>query len=314
VDPAPYYADVADGPPDARAIWLRTADARRLRMGVFDLPGSRGTVLVLPGRTEYIEKYAPLAAEFGRRGYAAAALDWRGQGLSDRPLPARPMVGHIRRFTNYQFDLAAMTEAVAALRLPRPWYMLAHSMGGAIGLRALCEGMGVAAAVFSAPMWDILLPPPAGRLRATVIAGAARLVGAANLPVPGTSRRNYLAETAFADNLLTSDLATWEWMRRQIALHPELALGGPSLLWLSEALLEVDRLRTMPSPDVPCLTVVGTGEAIVDPAAIRSRMGRWPRGRLSVYEGARHEIPMETLVFRARFFDEADALFGQYRS
>ena len=314
MDPAPYFADVADGPPDARAVWLRTADARRLRMGVFERPGARGTVLILPGRTEYVEKYAPLAAEFGRRGYAAAALDWRGQGLSDRPLRDRPLVGHVRRFTNYQFDLAAMTEAAAALRLPRPWFMLAHSMGGAIGLRALCEGFGVAAAVFSAPMWGIVVPPPAGRLRATLVAGAARLVGLANLPVPGTSRRSYLADTAFADNLLTTDPAMWDWMRGQIARHPELALGGPSLLWLSEALLELDRLQAMPAPDVPCLTVVGTQEGIVDVAAIRSRMGHWPRGQLSVYEGARHEIPMETPVFRKRFFDEADALFGQYRS
>lgn len=313
LDPAPYHADIADGPGDARCLWVRTADARRLRLGVFDRAGARGTVLVLPGRTEYIEKYAPLAAEFGRRGYAAAALDWRGQGLSDRQLPGRPMVGHVRRFTNYQFDLAAMTEAAAALRLPRPWYMLAHSMGGAIGLRALCEGMGVAAAVFSAPMWDILLPPPAGRLRATVVAGAARLVGLADLPVPGTSRRNYLADAAFDGNALTTDRATWDWMRTQIAAHPDLGLGGPSLLWLSEALLEVARLRALPSPDVPCLTVLGTDETIVDPAAIRGRMGRWPRGSLSLYEGARHEIPMEAPVFRARFYDEADALFAQYR-
>lgn len=314
MDQAPYHADVADGPAGARAVWLRTADARRLRMGVFARTPARGTVLILPGRTEYIEKYARLAADLGERGYAAAAIDWRGQGLSDRQLPGRPMVGHVRRFTNYQFDLAAMTEAAANLRLPRPWYMLAHSMGGAIGLRALCEGLGLAAAAFSAPMWDILLPPPAGRLRATLVAGAARLVGVANLPVPGTSRRNYLADTAFDNNALTSDRETWEWMRSQITRHPELALGGPSLLWLSEALLEVARLRAMPSPDVPCLTVIGTQETIVDPAAIRGRMGRWPRGSLSVYEGARHEIPMETPIFRARFLDEVDALFGQYRA
>jgi lysophospholipase len=313
VDPAPYYADVADGPAGARAVWLRTADACRLRLGVFDRPQARGTVLILPGRTEYIEKYAPLAAEFGRRGYAAAAIDWRGQGLSDRPLPGRPMVGHVRRFTDYQFDLAAMTEAAVALRLPRPWYMVAHSMGGAVGLRALCEGKEVAAAVFSAPMWDILLPPPAGRLRAHLVSGAARLAGLADRPVPGTSRRNYLADTAFDDNALTTDRAMWEWMRAQITRHPDLALGGPSLLWLNEALREIRRLRAMPAPVVPCLTVLGTREAIVDASAIRLRMGRWPLGRLSHYEGARHEIPMEAPAFRARFYDEADALFEENR-
>jgi lysophospholipase len=312
VKAAPFYHDVADGPDTARAIWLRTADARRLRLGVFPRPGARGTVLIFPGRTEYIEKYAPLAAAFGRRGLAALAIDWRGQGLSDRTLPGQPLVGHVRSFTNYQFDVAALVDAAVVLKLPRPWYLVAHSMGGAIGLRALSEGLGVAAAVFSAPMWDIRLTPFT-RWRARAVSGTARLVGLAARPVPGTVRRSYLSDARFEDNTLTTDRATWDWMRRQIETHPDLALGGPSLLWLNEALREAARLRAMPAPRLPCLTVLGTDESIVDAAAIRARMNAWPGGHLSLYEGARHEIPMEAPVFRARFHDEAGDLFARYR-
>jgi lysophospholipase len=312
VKAAPFFDDVADGPGGARAVWVRTADARRLRLGVFPRAGAQGTVLIFPGRTEYVEKYAPLADEFGRRGLAALVIDWRGQGLSDRTLPGQPLVGHVRRFTNYQFDVAAMVEAAATLRLPRPWYLVAHSMGGAIGLRALVEGLDVAAAVFSAPMWDIRLPPLT-RLRAFAVSGAARMLGLAGRPVPGTVRTSYLTETRFEDNTLTTDRAMWDWMRMQVATHPDLALGGPSLLWLSEALFEAMRLRAMPSPSVPCLTVMGSDEAIVDPDTIRARMARWPAGRLSVYPGARHEIVMEAPALRARFLDEALGLFALHR-
>ena len=313
MDAAPYFDDVANGPDGAHALWLRTADARRLRLGVFPRAGAQGTVLIFPGRTEYIEKYAPAAAEFSQRGLAALAIDWRGQGLSDRTLPGQPLIGHVRRFTNYQFDVAAMVEAAFALRLPRPWYLLAHSMGGAIALRALVEGLTVSAVVFSAPMWDIVMPP-ATRAKAVLISGASRIVGQANRPVPGSVRESYLTATQFEDNALTTDRAMWDWMRGQVTTHPGLALGGPSLLWLSEAMLDCRRMARIASPRVPSLTVVGSDETIVDPAAIQTRMARWPGGRLSVYDGARHEILMEAPRQRARFHDEADALFALHRS
>lgn len=313
MDAAPYFDDVADGPDGAHALWLRTADARRLRLGVFPCAGAQGTVLIFPGRTEYVEKYATAAAEFGQRGLAALAIDWRGQGLSDRTLPGQPLVGHVRRFTNYQFDVAAMVEAAFHLRLPRPWYLLAHSMGGAIALRSLMEGLTISAVVFSAPMWDILMPP-ATRVRAHVISGASRFVGQGGRLVPGSVRESYLNEAPFENNALTTDRTTWDWMRNQVTAHPDLALGGPSLLWLSEALLDCRRMARRQSPRLPCLTVVGSDESIVDTAAIQRRMSQWPGGRLSVYDGARHEILMEAPRYRSRFHDEAAALFAKHRS
>ncbi len=313
MDPAPYFDDVADGPEGAHAVWLRTADARRLRLGVFPRTGAQGTVLIFTGRTEYVEKYAPTAAAFGQRGLAAVAIDWRGQGLSDRTLPGQPLLGHVRRFTNYQFDVAALVEGASALRLPRPWYLLAHSMGGAIGLRSLVEGLTVSAAVFSAPMWGIAMSP-GQRIAAHLLSGASGLVGQAVRPVPGSGRASYLIETRFEDNALTTDGAMWDWMRRQVTTHPDLALGGPSLQWLGEALRECRHLARQAAPRVPCLTVLGSAESIVDPVAVRTRMGRWPDGRLSLYEGARHEILMEAPRHRARMFDEAAEHFLTHRA
>ena len=96
---APFFADIADLPPDGRCLWLMTDDGIRLRAAHW--PGSgKGTVFLLPGRTEYIEKYAPPAAEFCRCGWDVLTLDWRGQGMSDRALPDRRircrMGGHRR--------------------------------------------------------------------------------------------------------------------------------------------------------------------------------------------------------------------------
>ena len=102
-------------------------------------------------------------------------------------------------------------------------------------------------------------------------------------------------------------------MQRQVRSHPELALGGPSLHWLNEALLDCLDLRRKPSPALPCYTALGTLERVVDPALIHDRMTRWPGGRLDMVPGAEHEVMMEAPAIRALFYDRATALFDANR-
>ena len=44
----------------------------------------RGTILMLNGFTEFIEKYSEVVQEFRSRNYHVISFDWRGQGLSRR--------------------------------------------------------------------------------------------------------------------------------------------------------------------------------------------------------------------------------------
>ena len=279
----------------------------RLRVAVWGRDAPQGTVLVLPGRTEAIEKYGRTCRALHDRGFATAVIDWRGQGLSDR-LHADPALGHVHRFADYQKDVAAMLALVRALDLPVPVFLLAHSMGGAIGLRALMAGLDVRAAVFSSPMWDIRI---ARRMRpvAWTLSTLARPFGLGHVLAPGQSPVSYLLEGTFGSNTLTSDPAMWDYMCRQVRADPRLGLGGPSLAWLNEALRENRRLRSLPSPPVPAITFAAGDEAIVTPEAIRDRMARWPRGRLVEVPGARHEVLMETPARQQMIFDAIAAHF-----
>lgn len=304
---APFHARLAEGPEGGYARWLHAADGVQLRVGVWPREGAKGTVFLMPGRTEYIEKYGRAAGDLAQRGYATVAIDWRGQGLADRP-PEMPMTGHVTSFAEYQLDLAAVLAFAQADSLPRPWFLMAHSMGGCIGLRSLMENHPFKAAAFSAPMWGILM---AAWMRpiAIAMAGASRLLRFDDRLVPGTKETTYVLNSPFLGNSLTTDPEMWDYMRQQALACSELVLGGPSLGWLQAAMTECHALSLMPSPDLATVTALGLQERIVDTGPIHARMARWPKGKLSIYPGAEHEVMMERPATRARFFDEACALF-----
>jgi len=306
---APLYTDVARAPDGGVAYWLDTDDGVRIRVGVWN-EGTRGTVLLMPGRTEYIEKYGLVVGDLQDRGYATIVVDWRGQGLADRLLDD-PDMGHVLKFADYQRDVAAMVQAARELEMPQPYYMLSHSMGGCIALRSLLEGLEVKASVFSAPMWGILIGPLMRPL-ARGIAWTAGTVGMGNKYAPGTSAESYVATAPFEDNLLTTDPDIYAMMKEQVAAHLRFALGGPSMNWLFEALTETRNLMAMAAPKVPALTFLGSNERIVDTAAVSKRMQGWPDGRLERVEGAEHEVLMEWPEIRTRLMDQTTDLFGQY--
>jgi lysophospholipase len=305
---APFRAALAEGPESGRAEWLRAADGLRLRIAIWET-GARGTVILLPGRTEYAEKYGRAAADFRARGYACVAVDWRGQGLADREL-ADPMVGHVQDFAQFQRDLDAVMARVAELGLPEPLYLVAHSMGGCIGLRAVMRRLPFRAAAFSAPMWGISLAAWM-RPMAQVIAQMSVWTRQAHRYAPTTGGQCYLLANPFQANVLTTDPDMWDYMKRQVQDEAGFRLGGPSLGWLHAALRECADLAALPSPDLPAYCALGTAEKVVDVAPIHLRMARWPKGQLDLYPGAEHEVMMETPSHRARFFDAAADLFSK---
>lgn len=307
--PAPVLGDDAGA---AQARWLTAADGVRLRALFWPLAGARGTVLMLTGRTEHAEKFGPTAARLAAAGYASAAIDWRGQGLSQR-LTDDPRKGHVGRFSDYQLDLAAFVAAADQIGLPGPHVMLAHSMGGCIGLRALMGAHRFAAAAFSAPMWGILVPGGRDALFARLLGTMARAgLSLRYAPPPASGPLSYLQSAPFAGNTLTTDPEAWDWMRAQLTANPELVVAGPTIGWVAAALAECRALARLPSPDLPCLTGLGGHERIVKPAAIESRMAQWPGGTLLRIPGAEHELLKESPPLRDGFLAAALELFDRH--
>lgn len=300
---APFYEAVAEGPPNVAASWVRAADGTRLRMAVWP-NGPKGTVLMFPGRTEYVEKYGRVAADLAANGYGMAAFDWRGQGLADRPAHRRDM-GHVGSFDEYRQDVAAFLKALEPMDLPKPWFLIGHSMGGCIGLRALYDGLDVAAAAFTGPMWGLQMSSLL-RTLSPAITTLAGPMGFGKTFAPTTGPWEPLT---FEDNTLTTDRDQFDYMARQTDAHPELALGGPSVTWVKAALHETGELMDMAPLDLPTLAIVGSEERVVDIDATRTRMASWPKGSFLSIEGGRHEVLMEAEALRTASLKAILALF-----
>ncbi|MBK8545664.1 MAG: alpha/beta hydrolase [Caulobacteraceae bacterium] len=78
---------------------------------------ARGSVIVAPGRTEFIEKYFEVIRELQARGFAVFCIDWRGQGLSGREVE-NSLKGHLVSFDDPVNDLSTALKLLAD-RLPR---------------------------------------------------------------------------------------------------------------------------------------------------------------------------------------------------
>ena len=292
---------IADNPPPdgVETVWIANLDGRRVRLAF--APGARGTAIVAPGRTEFIEKYFEVARDLQARGFAVVIIDWPGQGLSDR-LRRDAMQGHVRSFDVY---VEALARGVAKLgpKLPEPWIALSHSMGGAIVLEAMLRGrLKVKAAAFSAPMWGLRIGPV---LRGAVV--VARALGLGGAP----ARANQPEET-FETNELTGDPERWSLYRKLVTAQPGLATGEPTIAWVASSLktirgffrpgaLEVLR-------DMPVLVATAEHETVVDAAAQHRLAKLMPDADLLGVEGARHEILMETDERRDVFWAAFDAL------
>ena len=285
----------------------------RLRYAEWNARGTdgrppRGSVVLVQGRAEFIEKYAmEVAGDLLSRGFAVYALDTRGQGLSSRMLPDHDK-GHIDDFSTYVTDLRDFLETVVVPTAPKPLLLLSHSTGGNIALRYLAaEGSRLfAAAAFSSPMTAL----PHARLIRMMLALLNPFRFLDTRYAPGTGPWNP-TKRAFATNDLTHDERRYRFTDAWFAADPWLRLGGPTLGWLRQAFRSFAVLDTpacLERIDLPILVVSGSEDTVVNAAVHQTVAKRIPGAEHVLIDGARHELLMETDARRAQFWAAFDRL------
>ncbi|MFZ0240336.1 MAG: alpha/beta hydrolase, partial [Desulfobacterales bacterium] len=280
-----------------------------LRSGRWEPGGrqARGSVVLLGGRKEFLEKYVETAADLTRRGLAVFSFDWRGQGLSGRRLADR-CKGYVRDYRHYVQDLAEFFQHCVQPEAARPVFILAHSMGAHVALRFLHRHPpAVDKAVLVSPMLDIDTKP-FPRWLVAGLARLGRLIGADEALVPGSGRRTNV-DRPFAGNTLTADPRRFAVEKNAVAVNPDLALSGVTFAWLSATLASIAHIRRpgyLEQIHTPMLMVAAAADRVVSVAAQRRACRRLAGCRLMVIPGARHEILMETDAIRSQFWRAFD--------
>ncbi len=271
----------------------------------------RGTVVLLPGRADFIERYYETMEELLARGYAVATLDWRGQGLSSR-LTRNRLKGHVDSFRRYETDLETFMRQVVLPECPPPLFALAHSMGGHVLLHASYRHIWFTRAMLLSPMIRIRrrrLPRVVWRIAAAV----ASAVGFGKMFVPG-QRRKPLTEEDFPGNHLTGDFDRFSREVEMARRHPELCVAGPTMGWLNAALTSNDRLQrhaeAREAPLWPVLAVCAGDDRLVDTEATRNFARDVAGMACIVIRGARHELLMERDVYREQVWAAFDSFMS----
>ncbi len=297
-------------PPGCTVLPLTTADGMTLRTAYWrpHAEPARGTVLILHGRAEFIEKYFEVVGELLQRGFAVATFDWRGQGSSGRAVEdARK--GHVGHFSDFRHDVEAVLRDLVEPLLPKPVFGLAHSMGGCVALTGAAEGwLSVERLVATTPMVALSLVK-----RPRLVQALARILGRLGLAarlVPG-GRAESISTEPFKGNRLSSDPVRYA---RNAAVARALgpgAVGSPTIAWLIAAYEAMEELQSEGYAGrikVPTL-IFGAGDDPIcaTPAIEVFARGLGPGSTYVAVRGSRHEIMMERDEIRDSFWKAFDA-------
>ncbi len=276
----------------------------RLRYAQFaPSPLIKGTILIVPGGREFIEKkHAELCQPLLDMGYRLIVYEPRGQGLSTRDLKdeKRQRV-HIDDFDTHIDDLRAFYAGVVLPGLVKPLIVHGHSLGAHVLLRWLAEDKPeVAGAFLTAPM--------------TAFSGMAAQMMTYGLSWISThlfdNGTNYAPmqhdfggnDLVFENNPLTHDEARFRLMENYFAAHPELVTGGVTWGWMLAALKSMSKANTWPylaNIDIPVLCLTGDQDIVTPYTETMPFLNMIPHVRTRVITGARHDLLSETDDIRA---------------
>ncbi|MES0811885.1 alpha/beta hydrolase [Roseibium sp. SCPC15] len=330
-------------PDGAETGFVVTPDKVKIRYAHWHAAGQqrRGTVTLLQGRAEFIEKYFEIIEDLRSRGFAVVTFDWRGQGGSQR-LTRNPRRGHVSSFKKFRIDLRTVLKQVSLATYPGPHFALAHSTGGLVllsdteRLRTMLDRAVITAPLLGLPSgawtpdfasawrwglrklsFGLLGRPP---LKATApktsafvekvgfpLARLFSWTGFGRVFVPGGNGEIFVP---FETNRQTSDKVRFERFNKVLEKAPELGVGAPTMGWVNAAartMLSLRKRDAGPNLKLPCLVLAAGNDRVVSTPAIEDFVSRTKAAAYVEIPGAAHELMMERDVFRDQFWAAFDA-------
>ncbi len=266
-------------------------------------------VVLIAGRIEASHKYRELIWELNQNNIAVYCCDHIGQGQSARLAPDQQL-GFIEKFEDFADDLNLFIESIVKPKLSTDYFLLAHSMGGAI----CCDYMArypvnAQGAFICAPMLGINTAPFPSKVALWVARSACRL---------GFSQRYAFgqasyAEKPFSDNELTNSAERYAQFRALYANQAHLQLGGVSFAWLQAALNWTFLLPELNNP-IPIHIALAEKDSIVDNLATKQWVKKHNHINISEFAMAKHELLNEIDSIRHPLMQQFYGFCDSHRS
>ena len=248
------------------------------------------TVLIVHGFTENALKYSELIFSLLHLGFSVLAYDQRGHGRSWRAdrIPDCSIT-HVDHFSEYVSDLQIVYDTYRK-ELPSPWFIFAHSMGGAVASLFLERGnYEISGAVFSSPMI-------APYIRSLPVPLASALAAAASSLGRGKHCPFFMKPYSGPENFSTScatDPDRFAWYDAIKSSRTEFRNSVPSYRWSYEAVHVTEQILAPDAPErISCPVILFSAETdfSVEREPQQAFIGRVRNGRFISVPGARHEI------------------------
>ena len=261
-----------------------------LHAEIYNRYDAKRAVVMLHGYTESAEKLREMAWYFLSSGYSVFSYDHRGHGQSVREIEDLT-VTHVDRFGQYIEDLEVFMDKVVFPRMgDAPLMLYAHSMGGAVGAKAMMAHPGwFARAVLTSPMiaactGGFPLPVAKGVLALSRKLGRGRaraIVG-----------RDYDPEGERLETSCSTSLARFSYYKEKRMRNLHLRNCSPTNDWLWEALAVTDELLDPANAakiTTPLLLCQALQDDIVKLPEQEQFVSMIPGARLQAFD-ARHEL------------------------
>jgi acylglycerol lipase len=229
----------------------------------------KAVLVMVHGVNEHSGRYARLAGDLNRNGYAVYMMDLRGHGRSDG---ARVMV---RSFDDYLSDVEVLLERVAEREPGKPLFLFGHSMGGAI-----------------VTLLAITRPP---KVRGLILSSPALLIAGGVFPVLRKLASFFSAVwpslrlVGIGCRFISHDQAVVEAFRADpLVYHGKMPVRTGAEILRTADLIQ----KQMESIQLPLLIIHGTGDYVTDPNGSRQLYARAKSEdkTMQLYPGLYHEV------------------------
>jgi len=266
-----------------------------------------GTVLLLHGRSEYIERTYETVDDLRSRGFEVISFDWRGQGGSDRILEDTRR-GYVDDFKDYTVDLETIINQVALPDCKAPYYILAHSTGSLVSILSAPKiSNTIQRMVLAAPFLGLGRQPISDPL-VKMLAGTLCMFGLGEVYMAGGKSAGETQE--FEGNIHSSDPDRFERNKKFIKEFPELAIGGPTAAWVYASCRTMEKVNDIDfckQVNIPTLLISAGNDVIVSNKSTENFSRKLRSGKTLTINGAKHELLQEKDIFREQLLAAFDS-------